>query len=96
MGDLGLLGFCEEVESGDFLFLGGDESLDVLDLEFFLAADMRASKAEGGLDMTRRETEKRDRGKETRDETLTVREKQKHRRKEEPKEDRKCNGSMNE
>lgn len=91
MGDLGLLGFCE-VESEDFLFFGDDGSFGVLDLEFFLAADMRASKAEGGLDMARRGTEDRDRGKETREETLTVREKQKERR----KEDRKCNASMNE
>ena len=78
MGDLLLLGFCEEAECGDFLFLGDDERLGVwgLDWELFLAAarapDMRASKAEGGLDMARRETEGRERGKEKREETLTV------------------------
>jgi len=97
LGDL-LLGFCEEVECDDFLFLGDDGGLGVwgLDWEFFLAAarapDMRASKAEGGFDMARRGAGEIDRGKEKREETLTLWERQK----EKGKEDRRCNASINE
>ena len=77
----------------------GDEGDDwERDWDFFLAAaaasapDMRASKAEGGFDMARRGTaEERERGKERREETLTVRERWKGR----GKQGRKCNASMN-
>lgn len=75
----------------DFLFLIGDERFGVLDLEFFLVINIRASKVDDGLEMTRRGVDERDREKETREETLTVQEKQKERR----KENRKCNASTN-